>query len=729
MTYEFIRTLYADIISMVSRITVKRIDYAKAYETTETAQAFELYLACLHGSRYFYNFKYFDTDILARYLSPAEVVEARRDSNTIPERYREDIVKDQSQRVIGTFVEKNNYYRMLNGLPPIDERARIYVKDHAGIDPTVPIHELSVEQIAKLETDGTLDKLKADNPDAEYLDYLGPNKIEIITARLAKPFEILRLGPPSSNRTRVMFESEYYKARRYVMSTMYDHSLFTYDTMYYPFIGVMILTLAVRNTLVPCEADYLNFEEILDAILESYGLLRYFEKFPFTFKRRLVMALDKILATKGTDNVLIDICELFSFDNFTANRYYLMKTHAKDVDGNIIISDDPEQAFDLNFVKADVRENEINYSSEDMVSYTEVVENDYLWQLTSEEKDKMLRDEFNLMMTKYIDIEAAYDVTSLTFEVCCFNNLVLYARENLSKIRVTNHYASGGYSSIWTMLVFLLAALSKKSNFDGNIVYDPVDIAEIMRFNYGEISEELQRIINSYELQIDVNGKLLDDYNKIELVKPVGYTDSADIVKVYVKNRDLYDAILAEMAVTTDIRRYTALVNARDLLFISATERESFQKTDGQPASTYYEMLTDIDPRIAQKLDAIDDPDDLNDMLLYILEKLEDTFDSPELRYLYMNTPNTYGTLISNYLRTAINVFKASSVQLQSINIFLYCGDRDPIRVIDNQHSHRDIYINDCIHVSDEIATHKTIYLEDHIGIMNKAYINIVQGG
>ena len=67
-----------------------------------------------------------------------------------------------------------------------------------------------------------------------------------------------------------MFEEEYYKARRYIMATLYNRDLFTNKTLYDPIIGVIMVTLAIRNTLVPNEAEYLNFEEILNAILESY---------------------------------------------------------------------------------------------------------------------------------------------------------------------------------------------------------------------------------------------------------------------------------------------------------------------------------------------------------------------------------------------------------------------------------------------------------------------------
>ena len=725
MTYEFITTLYNDVLSMLSKIVVKRPDLARGCETTETARAFELYLACLNGSRYFYNFASFDRDILNKYLDPDTVEKAYININNIPEEYREDIINDQATRVIETYTERNEYYRMLNGLPAMNNPIRIYVKDHENIDPTIPIHELSIEQISQLEIDGTLDRLRNENPNADYLNYLGPNKIDVVTARLAKPFEILRLGPPSSNRTREMLETEYYKARRFVLAAIHNEKLFHpgMRELYHPFIGILMLTLAIRNVLVPSEADYLNFEEILGAILESYGLLKYFERFPFIYKRNLVLALDKILANKGTDGVLIDICKVFNLFNFSANRYYLMKTYLKDANGNVIAdNDNPEGNFDLNFVKSDIEEHEIDYNPEDMLSYEEVTNSDYLWQLTDEETLKMLKEEFNLMMTKYISIEACFDVTYLTFEVCCFINLVLYSRNNLSHMQVSNHYATGGSSSVWTMMVFLLAALARKSNFDGNIIYDPPAMAEIMQFNYGDIQEELTRIVNKYELQIDIDHTLLNGFNTIKLEKPLGYIDGNDAVKIYVKNKDLYDAILQEMAVTTDYRRYEVLVQLRDLLFFAASEEVTFTKIDGTPASTYYDMLQDVDPMLTKRLDDLEDVDDLNELILYILEKLEDTFGSPEFEYLFMNTANSYNSIISRYLRTAINVFKASSVQLESINVVLYLGDHEPIRMIDDVYRNEDYYINDHITVTDTVAFNKTIVIEDTAYAGDKVY-------
>lgn len=728
MTYDFLETLYDDTMIILNKLVIKRQDLAQQNETVDSIKAFDLYYACLNGSRYFYNFDGFDIDILEKYLSPQEVIDCYKDPDLIPQAYRKQIVDDQAKRVIETYEEQNEYYRMLNGLPPKNDHYWIYITDDPRIPKDVPIHELEIEQIAYLDTRGILDKLIEENPSKTYLQYLGIDKIDLIDARLARPFDILRSGIPRNSMVTDMFQKEYYGARRYIMATVYNRDMFTNKTLYDPFIGLLMITLAVRNTLVPDEAAYLNFEEILDAILESYGLKRYFENFPFTFKRRLVLALDNILKVKGTDGVLVDICRIFSMENFDAKRYFLMKTQPKDKDGNIIFTGDVEQDNDLHFVKAPIEDHEISYRQDDITPYETVVNNDYLWQLTEDELHELLTEDFNIMMSKYIDIEATYDLTALTFEVCYFLNLLLHSRKNMLRIYCTNMYAGAGKSEAYTMIVFLLAALAKRSGFDGNIVYEQDHIEEILRFNNSNIMDEIRSIVKSYEGNIDVDESLIPGYDSPPALQfPLGLVKEQQMIETYVYNRALYDAICKEMNTTNDIRRYIALSNAKKCMYTSWMEHEDFTKLDGTPAHTYYEMLDDLDPYLAAKLDSIDmkeKANDLDKLIIYILEKLEDLFNSEELHYLFLNTPSTYGALIEKYLRMAINVFKASSVQLDSINVFFRVGDHDPIRVIEQNIRHIKLGIDDTVYIDEEIATHKTIGVDDTVYGLDKAYYN-----
>ena len=186
---------------------------------------------------------------------------------------------------------------------------------------------------------------------------------------------------------------------------------------------------------------------------------------------------------------------------------------------------------------------------------------------------------------------------------------------------------------------------------------------------------------------------------------------------------------------TTDIRRYEALAKLKECLYISAMEKKDFTLSTGEAANTYHEMLMDIDPKLAAKIDSYDDAKaekdpvyaekrdkELNDLLLYILNKLEEYFNTDELQYLFLNTPNIFVSVISKYLRTAINVFKASTVQLESINVLFNVGDHDPIRIIDQKALHQHEIINDTVYIYDEIAFHKHLVIDDTVYVLDKAY-------
>ena len=73
LTHDYLNTLYSDVMSMLSKLVVKREDEAHGAETAETARAYELYHACVTGSRDFYNLRCVDTDIRRADMDPDKV--------------------------------------------------------------------------------------------------------------------------------------------------------------------------------------------------------------------------------------------------------------------------------------------------------------------------------------------------------------------------------------------------------------------------------------------------------------------------------------------------------------------------------------------------------------------------------------------------------------------------------------------------------------------------------
>lgn len=724
MTYDFLVTLYNNIMTIAKSIVIKRDDLAKANETLESLRSYDEYIACLKGEQDINNIVTLRASILAKYVSPDIIGSCLRDRRNIPKDVLSLVIKDHINYVIEHYEEQNEYYRMLSGLPSKDDYDLIFISGYPIIPQNVPIHQLSLDNIAYLESKGVLQTIQKKYPDKPYLHFLGLHKIDLVTAREAKPFQILRSNSSGNSEVDKKFEEEYYKARQYVMIDIYNRNLFVDRPLYEPMMGFLIVTLAIRNTLVPTEDMYLNFEEILDSIFESYGIKAYFENFPFTYKKKLVLLLDSLYQRKGTDGIMIDICKLFSNDNLKAKRYYYLKTYAKDENGELILDEnDPNRTYDLKFLMTDIGVPATNIREKDIIDYESVVENDYLWQMTPEETEKIKKEEFNLMMSKYVSVEAVYDFSELTYEVCFFVNLLLSSRNATRNIMVPNIYSLTGSSDCFTMLVFMFALFARRCGFDGNLVFKPAHIAQLWGFNLEDMSDVVRNLLDDDRLSEDIQTIFFDSNGSFKMQRPLKEMNQNDCVKLYVNNRQIFDELNEAMRNTNSYIVYTTLSKIKKILFVSCMNEDNFRKADGTVASTYLDLLIELDPKLYDKVLHCDE-DEFNDTLLYAMEKLEYIFNHPDLRFLFVNTPNSSISILSKYIRTTIEVFKAAAVQLETINIFFNVGgEHDPIRVFDEftDFSKYKMFV-DQINVRDSILFDRYLYLEDIVRVTPKYY-------
>lgn len=804
LDYHFLKSTYDNLLYMIKNITIKREDLARANATTESYAAWQMYMAAVEGDDNFYNYLWIPDEAIDKSNIPNSLKDlCKKDKENIPEQYRAEIVSNTIPLVIANYQELNEYYRVLAGLPTVGDSV-FYNNEYDDIPKDIAIHELGSEYVALLEQRHAIDPIRERYPERYYLNYLGVRKIPLIEAHTAEPFEILYCPHPENERVREAFINNYQWARRYIMTTCYNRAMFTERPMYDPIIGFIILMLAVRNTLIPDESDYLSYEEIINACLESYGMLGFFKNLPFSYKRRLVLAMDELLKYKGTDKVLVDVMKIFNLDDYTVYRYYLLKTHKLDPqtreplfpkkeDGSL----DYDKAYNLRFLKKDIASRDIDINAKLMREYEAVTADDPLWQVNSDEYTKVMESEFNLMMSKYISVDIAYDITKLMYEINFFVNLILNSRANVANITSSNMYSKEGYSDAYTYIVFMLATMAKRSGYDGNIIYTPQQVAEIYGYDpnlidsmleeihadinsganadmiadkYDVVHEMADELIKAYSLgdltNLDLlhnkgvlwNFNLTDsardevneilkkyhyeilDYNlcyekehasdgrrELMLDKPVGSVTADQLTKIYLHNRQVLQWIDNKILETEDLDQSEALFRLKKVLFNSANVRKNFMKLDGSYAKTYMEMLEDIDPSLATKLRKVEG-DDLDNMLLYVLEKLERIFDDPALKYIFTNTPGASFQLLKKYIRRAIELFKASSVQLESINIVLNIGEggtdaENTIRMICNQYRRHDLSIRDCVCFHDEVSFKRELHITDAIYADDKVAI------
>lgn len=725
MFEKFMKKLYNDVMKIASSIIVKRVDLAKAEETHESLIAFEKYLSAIKDDTNFYINTVYDDDILRKVLPELIYFKAKLDINSVPEIYRVELAKLQNSRNIETYEELNNYYRQYMGLPDTSDTRYIYIEDVPELIGR-PIHTLNDREIIMISRLGILDKIKKNNPNKKYLNYLGHDRIDLIKMRLSRNFDIMKYSESVDEIVIKSFMKEYHYARSYMMKVMFHPDVYGDTELYNAFFGMMIMCLAIRNTISPDNYVYMNSEYILDNMLRSYDLYDVFKYLPFTYKKRLILSIDNILANKGTDKIVETICNIFSYNSIVVNRYYVLKEHKRDSNGNFIFPKDElgnvdyNKQYDLKFMKINVDDIRRLYDST-RETVEDIVVNDPLWQMNEVDMKTVRKTEFTSLMSEYLSIDTVFEINEMIFEVSYFMNLLIDLRSSTEEIYVFNMYSSEGRSNCFTMLVFILSILAKRLGYDGNIIYSPVHIAEVYKFNLSVIENDIKEIIKEHDLKITVSDVLLK--------KPETVMNSRDVMSTYRANKNFYTTLQNLMRNCKSYNEYIGLYKIHKILYISTLNSSSFLKSDNTVAVTYADMLFDLDITLFEVLESAELDSSLDNILVYALEKMENVFNDPDLVYLFTNIPNIGSDLISKYLKEMLDIFKESSTVILQVNkLFEIDGtspvtlDR-PIRVFDKIETNTSSYLSDTVIVTDESATKSEIILNDYVYVDSKIMI------
>lgn len=725
MFEKFMKKLYTDVMKIASSVIVKRVDLAKAGETHESLIAFERYLSAIKDDTNFYINTVYDDDILRTVLPEVVYFKAKIDINNTPMMYRTELAKLQNARNIERYVEMNNYYRQYMGLPDTTDRRFIYVDNIPELEGR-PIHEFTDREIIMISRQGILDEIKKNNPNKNYLNYLGHDKIDLIKMRLSRNFDIMKYSESVDEIVIKSFMKEYHYARSYMMKVMFHPEVYGDTELYNAFFGMMMMCLAIRNTISPDNYVYMNSEYILDNMLRSYDLYDVFKYLPFTYKKRLILSIDNILANKGTDKIVETICNIFSYNSIVVNRYYVLKEHKRDDNGNFIFPKDGignidyDKQYNLKFMKINVDDIRRLYDST-REAIEDVVVNDPLWQMNEVDMNTVRKTEFTSLMSEYLSIDTIFEMNEMIFEISYFLNLLIDLRESTEEIYVFNMYSSEGRSNCFTMLVFILSILAKRLGYDGNIIYSPAHIAEIYKFNLSIIESDIKKIIDEHDLKITVKDVLLK--------KPDTVMNSRDVMSMYRTNKNFYTTLQTLMRTSKSYDEYMGLYKIHKILYISAMNSSSFIKSDNTVAVTYADMLFDLDITLFEVLENAELDSSLDNILVYALEKMENVFNDPDLKFLFTNIPNIGSDLISKYLKEMLDIFKESSTVILQVNkLFEIDGispvtlDR-PIRVFDQIATDTKAYVSDTIVIVDETKSSSEIILNDYVYADSKILI------
>lgn len=521
-----ISRLYDDIGRILHSITIKYSYEAEKYETFKTRSKADRYLAALlRKDTYLMYDDYSKEDFDKIGIDDEKLVLYYMNNRTaVPKELQLKLIEVRRKRELSEYVESNNYYRMLNGLPDVDDTDFVYLSkemcERYGIPEDMPIHEISDKMgsvyINLLEGIGYVDTLIKEHPEKKYLKHVGFRRISIQRSRTAKNFTILKVEQESvMESTYREFVRSYEKARIYFVSTCYITQYRNVIPYYDNFIALCIFIMAIQQVSVRSIENAVDrefYDEYLVQLLyETYGL-PYFDRIDKVTQKQIVQNLNLLIQNKATNKVLIDIASLLGFNDISIYQYYMIKKRKFDEHGRPIfakkekfdiatgetkIVDDDEAMHSVYFQKVDIREENIMDSLTDSlnrVEYHDLTFYDPFWWEDEQLHEEVWKTKYNFVETKYMGLTVPYRLTELLFQSVIMMRIIMEKHQDLTDVRIQLPKIIGGDISLPEAVILFFALTSKKYKISGQILTLPSKLIHVLEITDQEINKENDHI-------------------------------------------------------------------------------------------------------------------------------------------------------------------------------------------------------------------------------------------
>lgn len=668
----------AQVLQIASTIVWKNGALAKEGDKKVDMYHVETFMAAKKGMLNFMVIDAFDEEVIQELgFTGEKMVSMLINKKNIPENLRDRAVelyvkkltkKDPLTGHYINYIEENNYYRMLTGLPDIDDKEFVYVTKYNTPWPMdIPVHQMTMTQRLEIEKSGYLDELIAAHPKKKYLKYIGKKGIDIFAARGAERFDMLYYESDSGT-----FEHDFkdlYYQNRYAVNAVYYSAAFKFEenALYENFLAMSLLFMTVEQMFhkylhADITRDFYDVESIR-YIYASYSV-PFYQEIPLEVHTRITKAMNILLSYHGSPTVFFDLFELFGASATDINSYYITKAHRfkdgkpifpKKKDGTI----DNSAAYDIAFSKVKLYEDPAleTIDPSNRINYWAMTNNDPYWVNDQELLDKLDENMFNYTESKYIGIQTVLDILGATYQNSYFFKMIQDNRQDMQKIQV-RWTATNIYVSLFDFFIYLACLYCKKYNFDGSLSDDLAFTATVLGYDFKNHVIHLQNLILQDET-------LQDDTELINLIRKMDTESLASVNETFKAIKDLRKLLVERFSHTHDRDEYLTYRNLYATLLTSENIRDSFTKSTGEMASSYEDMLADSAPNLYQRLLDITE-DTIDDEIRLIINQLEEAIPSIQTLHTIFNLD--INSLIESLLKM-LKFFKSAKAELVGYKI------------------------------------------------------------
>lgn len=690
---------------MIQGIVLKDEERANNNETINSIKESDMYKIIIEKKD---KFEYFDYgyDLLSRIpsLTHQQIVNYVRNNSEIPHSLRPTLLEMAREKFLNLYEEKNNYYRMLYGLPNLDESGihlnddEIDLLDNDDFDYTKYVHEMNTDEINLLKSKGIIDNLIERYPDKEYLKHLGDARVDPYIARKAPRFSVLYLPACDSMEVYRKFSERLEINRTFILKTIYSDA-YKFNSDYYDNFIMMMIIIQSLDDMIVLTPEYIITRDLFDLrtiqfIFEASGVT-YYPEIPLKYQKRLVKNLNRLIKYSASEKNFVDICSLFGFENIQLFKYYILRQPIIDENGEYkhdtkidpstgLDVDDTESNYELKFVKVPIGESVDDYVRNDLyhVSYDSITDKDKYWTGVYEKdyvKKKILEHEFNLCITKYLSIDTIYSMTDMTFDVVYFINMLLYSGINMSSLTIPLPELNSTMEFELTDLIITLYALKYiYYGIEDDIIYDPVNILDIKGFNFSVDWDKLSEYV--YEKGFTMEELGVDGFK----VPSSGVLNFNQLIEIYLNNRNIYEHIVTQLKNAESKEIYDIYKKIYDSLMVSKLNYKLFKnKTNGKLPKTYTEYMENRNSFLYDKISSCKDilkehdrQTEISRLINIIVDNIYIYINSDQFRYLFQGIPTVSLDYIKQYMFKIINFFKSYKVDFIGSNDVFYFDDK-----------------------------------------------------
>ena len=578
-----LENLYEDFERIVKQTVIKYNTIAEAYETFETKALADQYMSALEGSDTFFSYNDYDVnDVYAAGLDYSQLLIEQvktGDIMDISPQFRDALLKVHRQRVIDSFEEQNNYYRMLNGYPAVEITPNLYhylsetMAKRFNIDPSIPIHEIQDHYnkitpghgdylIKSIEGLGVIDSLIELHPYDTYLPFVGSTRISIVEARTAKNFEILYMNQ-GALKTIVYdeFITIYEECRQYFMTVIYQVEHRKVITYYDNFIAMCIMLMAIWHLVMRAMPLGINREFFRDQgirmLYEAYSV-PYDMTIDEIQQKQIAQHLNLLIQWKATNSVLFDITDLLGFHRINIYKYYLVKERKFDIYGVPIVATeerfnndtgvvetvpDYKAMYDLYFNKVDLKEDnfiESFYSNTNREDYERITTEDPFWWEDTKLFKELWENDYNFVESKYISLGLNYSMTEMMYECIMVLKMIMEFREEMASIVFTLPKIEPDLQvTLFDAVILLCCLVCKKHHLTGEIIAIPTQVLNVLEYMHDIDNQDF--VVDAFGFDFDLLRPGNEEGEKVlrEVMEALDEEDGEEEVKKFLSYLDI----------------------------------------------------------------------------------------------------------------------------------------------------------------------------------------------